>query len=68
MKISGFTALTAGIYNLELDGVTIEDQTSQAVKGTSLGNKLFEMGNFAPNWGELIHNSLLFYEAQAKDL
>ena len=48
--------------------MTIEDQTSQAVKGTSLGNKLFEMGTFAPNWGELIHNSLLFYEAQAKDL
>ena len=35
-----------------------------AIGNTAVGKELFKMGTFAPDWGELIGASLLFYEAQ----
>ena len=63
---AGFTGLVAGIYDLELDGIMLEDKVASAIGNTQIGKDLFKMGTFAPDWGELIGFSLLFYEAQRR--
>ena len=63
---AGFTGLVAGIYDLELDGIMLEDKVAGAIGNTQIGKDLFKMGTFAPDWGELIGFSLLFYEAQRR--
>ena len=63
---AGFTGLVAGIYDLELDGIMLEEKVAGVIRNTQIGKDLFKMGTFAPDWGELIGFSLLFYEAQRR--
>ena len=44
----------------------LEDKVAGAIGNTQIGKDLFKMGTFAPDWGELIGFSLLFYEAQRR--
>ena len=44
----------------------LEDKVASAIGNTQIGKDLFKMGTFAPDWGELIGFSLLFYEAQRR--
>ena len=42
----------------------LEDKVAGIIGGTQVGKDLINMGKFAPDFGELIGYSLLFYEAQ----